>query len=121
MAKKGTSFRLSEEGLGLINDLSTQLGISQADVVEMSVRVAGKMIARETGAEVPVAADNIGAGTVPNVPELRDEPDNYLHSFTQQAILAQNEEQVADADEEWQRRGRPDVVPREKKKWTFED
>jgi hypothetical protein len=38
MPKKKTSFRLSEEGLGYIRELSATLGISQADVVEMAVR-----------------------------------------------------------------------------------
>lgn len=65
MAKRGTSFRLSEEGIAAINDMSSMLGISQADVVEMSVRIARRAIERETGeddagearaAPVPTAA-----------------------------------------------------------------
>lgn len=39
MAKQATSFRLSEEAVMLIKDLSERLGISQADVVEMAVRL----------------------------------------------------------------------------------
>lgn len=56
-----------------------------------------------------------------NVPELHDKPDRWLHSFTQQAILSHNEPQIEAADEEWRRRGRPDVVPRERDKWEFKD
>lgn len=69
MAKKGTSFRLSEEGLELINDLSEKFGISQADVVEMSVRITKTVI--ERGAEFDyerLASDpnaRLSAGPVP--------------------------------------------------------
>lgn len=36
--KQSTSFRLSEEALSLIRELSERLGLSQAAVVEMAVR-----------------------------------------------------------------------------------
>jgi len=48
---------------------------------------------------------------------LRDKTDQWLYSFTQQAILTRNEPQIRAADDEWRRRGRPDVVPRERAKW----
>ena len=51
------------------------------------------------------------------IPNLSDKLERWLHSFTQQAILARNEPQIRAAEEEWQRRGRPDVVPREREKW----
>ena len=38
MRKKSTSFRLSEQSLKLLSDLATQLGISQAAVLEVAVR-----------------------------------------------------------------------------------
>lgn len=38
MAKVATSFRLSEEAVGLLKELSERLGVSQASVVEMSLR-----------------------------------------------------------------------------------
>ena len=40
--KKSTSFRLSEEALKLIERLSTDLGISQAAVIEQSVRMLAR-------------------------------------------------------------------------------
>ncbi len=57
----------------------------------------------------------------PDIPDLGDKSDNWLVSFTQQAILARNEQQVEAADEEWRRRGRDDVVPREIEKWGPKD
>ncbi len=46
------------------------------------------------------------------VPDFRDKDDRWLTSFTEEAVLARNEEHIAAADEEWRRRGRPDVVQR---------
>jgi hypothetical protein len=46
------------------------------------------------------------------VPDLRDKADSWLISFTEEAVLARNERHIAAAGEEWQRRDRPDVVPR---------
>ncbi len=46
------------------------------------------------------------------VPDLRDKDDRWLTSFTEEAVLARNERNIAAAEEEWQRRDRPDVVPR---------
>jgi hypothetical protein len=36
--KQSTSFRLSDEALTLIRELSTSLGVSQAAIIEMAVR-----------------------------------------------------------------------------------
>jgi hypothetical protein len=36
--KTGTSFRLSEEALGLMRDLGARLGLSQASVIELALR-----------------------------------------------------------------------------------
>jgi hypothetical protein len=49
---------------------------------------------------------------VTEVPDLRDKDDRWLTSFTEEAVLARNERNIAAAEEEWQRRDRPDVVPR---------
>ncbi len=57
----------------------------------------------------------------PAVPDLTDKTDNWLISFTQQAILARNEQQVEAAGQEWHRRGRDDVMPREMEKWAPKD
>ena len=46
------------------------------------------------------------------VPDLRDKDERWLTSFTEEAVLARNERDIAAAEEEWQRRDRPDVVPR---------
>ena len=46
------------------------------------------------------------------IPDLRDKSDRWLTSFTEEAVLARNERNIAAAEEEWQRHGRPDVVPR---------
>ncbi len=46
------------------------------------------------------------------IPDLRDKDDRWLTSFTEEAVLARNERNIAAAEEEWQRRDRPDVVPR---------
>ena len=46
------------------------------------------------------------------IPDLRDKDDRWLTSFTEEAGLARNERNIAAAEEEWQRRDRPDVVPR---------
>jgi hypothetical protein len=46
------------------------------------------------------------------IPDLRDKADSWLTSFTEEAVLARNEQHIAAADEEWRRRGRSDVVPR---------
>jgi hypothetical protein len=74
LAKKGTSFRLSEEGLELINDLSEKLGISQADVVEMSVRITKTVI--ERGAEFDY--ERLGSG--PNArPSVGPVPEKLLY------------------------------------------
>lgn len=40
--KKPTSFRLSDEALELIAKLATHLGVSQAAVIEMAVRLLAK-------------------------------------------------------------------------------
>ncbi len=45
------------------------------------------------------------------VPDLRDKDDRWLTSFTEEAVLARNERNIAAAEEEWQRRDRPNVVP----------
>ncbi len=47
---------------------------------------------------------------LPEIPELRDKDDNWLTSFTEEAVLARNEQHIAAVEEEWRRRGRPDVV-----------
>jgi hypothetical protein len=49
---------------------------------------------------------------VTEVPDLRDRDDRWLTIFTEEAVLARNERNIAAAEEEWQRRDRPDVVPR---------
>ena len=46
------------------------------------------------------------------IPDLRDKDERWLTSFTEEAVLARNERNIAAAEEEWQRRDRPDVVPR---------
>ena len=46
------------------------------------------------------------------IPDLRDKDDRWLTIFTEEAVLARNERNIAAAEEEWQRRDRPDVVPR---------
>lgn len=46
------------------------------------------------------------------IPDLTDKDDRWLTSFTEEAVLSRNEENIVAAEEEWQRRGRPDVVPR---------
>ena len=46
------------------------------------------------------------------IPDLRDKEDRWLTAFTEEAVLARNERNIAAAEEEWQRRDRPDVVPR---------
>jgi hypothetical protein len=48
---------------------------------------------------------------VAEIPDLRDKADSWLTSFTEEAVLARNERAIAAAEEEWQRRDRPDVVP----------
>ena len=40
--KQGTSFRLSPEAISLIKEMAKKLGVSQADIVEMAVRVLAK-------------------------------------------------------------------------------
>ncbi len=45
------------------------------------------------------------------VPDLRDKDDRWLTIFTEEAVLARNERDIAAAEEEWQRRDRPNVVP----------
>jgi hypothetical protein len=49
---------------------------------------------------------------VTEIPDLRDKDERWLTSFTEEAVLARNERNIAAAEEEWQRRDRPDVVPR---------
>ena len=44
------------------------------------------------------------------IPDLRDKSDSWLTSFTEEAVLARNERNIAAAEEEWQRRDRPNVV-----------
>ena len=46
------------------------------------------------------------------IPDLRDKDERWLTIFTEEAVLARNERNIAAAEEEWQRRDRPDVVPR---------
>jgi hypothetical protein len=46
------------------------------------------------------------------IPDLRDKPDSWLTSFTEEAVLARNESHIAAAEGEWRRRGKPDVVPK---------
>jgi hypothetical protein len=46
------------------------------------------------------------------IPRLDNKDENWLTSFTHQAVLSRNEPQMRAADEQWRRRGRPDVVPR---------
>ena len=46
------------------------------------------------------------------IPDLRDKDERWLTSFTEEVVLARNERNIAAAEEEWQRRDRPDVVPR---------
>lgn len=36
--KQGTSFRLSPEAIALIKELAKNLGVSQADIIEIAVR-----------------------------------------------------------------------------------
>ena len=45
------------------------------------------------------------------VPDLRDKDERWLTSFTEEAVLARNERNIAAVEEEWRRRDRPDVVP----------
>jgi hypothetical protein len=45
------------------------------------------------------------------IPDLRDKDERWLTSFTEEAVLARNERDIAAAEEEWRRRDRPDVVP----------
>jgi len=49
---------------------------------------------------------------VTEIPDLRDKDERWLTSFTEEAVLARNERNIAAAEEEWRRRDRPDVVPR---------
>jgi hypothetical protein len=49
---------------------------------------------------------------VTEIPDLRDKDERWLTSFTEEAVLARNERDIAAAEEEWRRRDRPDVVPR---------
>lgn len=44
--KQATSFRLTPEALSLIRELSEKMGVSQASVIEMAVRILGE---RENG------------------------------------------------------------------------
>ena len=46
------------------------------------------------------------------IPDLRDKDERWLISFTEEAVLARNERNIAAAEEEWQRRDRLDVVPK---------
>jgi hypothetical protein len=46
------------------------------------------------------------------IPDLKDKTDRWLTSFTEEAVLARNEQHIAAAEEEWRRRDRPNVVPR---------
>jgi hypothetical protein len=48
---------------------------------------------------------------VTEIPDLRDKDDRWLTIFTEEAVLARNERNIAAAEEEWQRRDRPNVVP----------
>lgn len=50
--------------------------------------------------------------TVAEIPRLDDKDENWLTSFTHQAVTTSNGPQIRAADEEWRRRGRPDVVSR---------
>lgn len=45
------------------------------------------------------------------IPDLRNKDDRWLTIFTEEAVLARNERNIAAAEEEWQRRDRPNVVP----------
>ena len=45
------------------------------------------------------------------IPDLRDKDERWLTSFTEEAVLARNERNIAAVEEEWRRRDRPDVVP----------
>ena len=45
-------------------------------------------------------------------PRLDDKDENWLTSFTHQAVTTRNGPQIQAADEEWSRRGKPEVVPR---------
>ena len=46
------------------------------------------------------------------IPDLGDKDERWLTSFTEEAVLARNERNIAAAEEEWRRRDRPDVVPK---------
>ena len=46
------------------------------------------------------------------IPDLRDKDERWLTSFTEEAVLARNEQNIVAAEEEWRRRDRPDVVPK---------
>jgi hypothetical protein len=47
---------------------------------------------------------------VTEIPDLRNKDERWLTSFTEEAVLARNEQNIAAAEEEWRRRDRPDVV-----------
>ncbi len=64
MAKVATSYRLSEEAVELIKRMSEDYGISQADVVEMSVRITRRMM--ERGADKGLETVNAGSGGYPS-------------------------------------------------------
>jgi len=40
--KRGTSFRISDEGLRLLAELAKSMGISQASVLEIAIRLLAK-------------------------------------------------------------------------------
>lgn len=46
------------------------------------------------------------------IPRLDDRDEKWLTSFTHQAVTTRNGPQIRAADEEWRRRGRPEVVSR---------
>lgn len=50
--KKATSFRLSNEALYLIKNLSRSLGISQADVLELAIRKIAREGINEQGIQI---------------------------------------------------------------------
>lgn len=97
--KRATSFRLSEEAIALIEGLSGRLGLSQAGVVEMSVRLLAEQVLPPRGT----------AAVRPDVPDLAAMGDHELNSFTQQMWSYGNRPAFEAVEREWERRGKGHV------------
>lgn len=51
------------------------------------------------------------------IPRLDDKDESWLTSFTHQAVTTGDAPQILAAEEEWRRRGRPDVVSQVKQQF----